>query len=265
MLLNFLVPSHLLAASPETLSALQALANGNHRAEGHRDRNVFRHPAETLAFFGLEDDMVVVEISPGGQGWYTEILAPFLKERGKLYAASYDPESSVEYFRVNAKRFSDKLAADPENYGKVIVTILAPPEKLDIAPAGSADMVLTFRNVHNWMRGGYVEEVFDAFYKVLKPGGILGVVQHRGDPNTPQDPSGVRGYVNEDYVIALVERAGFKLVDSSEINANPRDTKDHPEGVWMLPPSLRLGDKDRAKYVAIGESDRMTLKFVKPQ
>jgi predicted methyltransferase len=146
----------------------------------------------------------------------------------------------------------------------VIVTELEPPGKVDIAPPGSADLVLTFRNVHDWMHEGDAQDVFNAMYKALKPGGILGVVDHRANPNAPQDLKALSGYVRQDYMVKLAEQAGFKLVGESEINANPRDDRNHPAGVWTLPPTLRLKDKERAKYLAIGESDRMTLKFVKP-
>jgi predicted methyltransferase len=218
-------------------------------------RDKYRHPIETLTFFGIKPDMTVVEIWPGG-GWYTDILAPYLHDHGKLYAVISSGENAAEYKK--------KLADDPARFGKVTVTQLDPPDKMEIAPAGSADMVVTFRNVHNWMRRGYGEGVFKAMYAALKPGGILGVEEHRGDLSKPQDPKAASGYVREDYVIRLAEQAGFQLAGKSEINANPRDTKDYTKGVWTLPPTLRLGDTDKAKYLAIGESDRMTLKFVKP-
>lgn len=199
--------------------------------------------------------MTVVEIWPGA-GWYTEILAAFLRQHGKLYAAVAPGENTAAY--------RQKLAADPSRYGNVIIIELDPPEKLEMAPPGSADMVLTFRNVHNWMRRGYAEDVFKAMYRALKPGGILGLTEHRGDRTKPQDPKAATGYVQEDRVIKLAEQAGFQLAGRSEINANPKDTKNYPAGVWTLPPTLRLGDVDRSKYLAIGESDRMTLKFIKP-
>jgi predicted methyltransferase len=246
--------------------ALQALADGEHRSAEHKARNTYRHPAETLAWFGITEDMTVVEISPGSEGWYMEILAPFLKDKGKYYAAGPDAESSVAYIQDSLKSMNEKIAGNPDLYGAVIVTELAPQAgKTTIAPEGSADMVLTFRNVHNWMSGGYTDAVFAAMYKTLKPGGILGLTEHRGNPDVEQDPKAASGYVTEAETIKLAEAAGFKLVDRSEINANPKDTKDYEGGVWTLPPRLRLGDKDREKYVAIGESDRMTLKFVKPK
>jgi predicted methyltransferase len=197
----------------------------------------------------------VVEMSPGG-GWYTDILAPYLHDQGKLYEAVPPGENTIEYKK--------KLADDPARFGKITVTQLDPPDKLKLAPPGSADMVVTFRNVHNWMRGGNGEAVFKAMYAALKPGGILGVEEHRGDPSQPQDPKAASGYVREDSVITMAEEAGFILAGKSDINANPKDTKDYAKGVWTLPPTLRLGDTDKAKYLAIGESDRMTLKFLKP-
>jgi predicted methyltransferase len=248
---------------PGASPALQEIAAGEQRSAENKTRDRYRHPVETLTWLGLRDDMTVVELSPGG-GWYTEILAPYLRDRGVLYAAGYDPKSEVGYFRKSAKRFADKLAANPPVYGKVIVTVLQPPDELAIAPEGSADMVLTFRNLHNWVGGGHAEAVLQAVYRALKPGGVFGVVAHRGDSSVEQDPKAASGYVNQDYAVELVESAGFELVASAEINANPADTRQHPEGVWTLPPSFELGDVDRDKYAAIGESDRMTLKFVKP-
>ena len=246
-----------------TAAALKAILAGSHRPDTDKARDQYRHPLETLTWCGIKDSMTVVEIWPGG-GWYTDILAPFLKERGTYYAAGLDPASEVESRRNGAQHFQEKLAANPELFSKVKVTVLAPPTKTDIAPEGSADMVLTFRNVHNWMSDGQTETIFKAMYRALKPGGILGVVEHRGNPAVPQDPKAASGYVREDYMIKLAEGAGFQLAGRSEINANPKDTKDYPQGVWTLPPVLRLKDVDREKYLAIGESDRMTLKFVKP-
>ncbi len=241
---------------------IQALA-GDHRSDKNKARDRYRHPLETLTYFGLKPNMTVVEISPGG-GWYTEILAPVLKDHGKFYAAGFDPESNIDFFKKSVKRFESKLASN-DVYSNVQVTILAAPHKTNIAPEGSADMVLTFRNIHNWMSAGTADDVYAAMYKALKPGGILGVVEHRGNPEVEQDPKAESGYVNQDYAIALAEKAGFKFVGNSEVNANPKDSKDHPKGVWTLPPSLRLGDVDKEKYLAIGESDRYTLKFIKPK
>ena len=247
-------------------TALQALAEGEHRSAEHKARNQYRHPVETLSWLGLRPDMTVVEIWPGSAGWYLEILAPFLKDQGSYYAAGPDTESSVEYVQRSVKALGDKLAANAELYGGVTTTELAPPAgKTMIAPEGSADMVLTFRNVHNWMSGGYAADVFAAMYTALKPGGILGLVEHRGNPEVAQDPKAASGYVNEDYTIELAQAAGFELLERSDVNANPNDTKDYEGGVWTLPPVLRLKDVGRDTYLAIGESDRMTLKFVKPQ
>ncbi|MCC6301651.1 MAG: class I SAM-dependent methyltransferase [Gammaproteobacteria bacterium] len=268
-ILSVLLPLSLFSAAPvpaEESSAgaeLEAAVAGAHRPEANRARDRYRHPVETLSFFGIRPDMTVVEIFPGG-GWYTEILAPFLREKGVYYAAGLDPDSGSEFARRSMHAFRDKLEADPELYDRVRVTVLAPPDKTAIAPPGSADMVLTFRNIHNWMAAGTAEQIFAAMFAALKPGGVLGVVEHRGDPAVPQDPKAGTGYVRQDYAIRLAEKAGFKFVADSEVNANPKDTKDYPKGVWTLPPTFAMKDQDREKYLAIGESDRFTLKFVKP-
>lgn len=243
---------------------LKPVLAGDHRSEANRARDVFRHPLATLTWLGVEPQMTVVEIWPGG-GWYSEILAPYLREQGKYYAAGFETDSDIPFYRINARKLAEKFAAQPQLYDRVITTELRPPNKISIAPAGSADRVLTFRNVHNWMKADYANEVFTAMYQALKPGGVLGVIEHRGDPNKPQDPKALSGYVTEAAVIAMAEEAGFEFVASAEINANPADNREHPAGVWTLPPSLRLKEVDLAKYQAIGESDRMTLKFRKPQ
>ena len=245
-------------------SSLQAAINSEHLSTQHQNRDRYRHPEGTLAFFAVEPDMTVVEIWPGGKGWYTEILAPYLKDRGLLYVAQFDENSTVPYFSKSFAKFKQKLAANPDVYGRVIITTLQPPNQLEIAPPGSADRVLTFRNVHNWMKSDQALEVFEAMYLALKSGGILGVVEHRNAAQTEQDPKALSGYVTEAHVIHLAEQIGFKLLATSAINANAKDTHDHQKGVWSLPPTLRGGEKNKAQFEQIGESDRMTLKFIKP-
>jgi predicted methyltransferase len=242
---------------------LQQAIDGNHRSEQHKSRDQYRHPQKTLDFFEVEPTMTVVEIWPGGKAWYTEILAPYLKEKGMLYAAQFSANSEVPYFTKNLKKFNDKINAQPEIYSNITVTALQPPQFLEIAPKGSADRVLTFRNVHNWMKNDQAEIVFKAMYDALKTGGILGIVEHRAFVGSKQDPRALSGYVTESHVIYLAKKAGFTLLARSEINRNYKDTTNHPKGVWTLPPTLRLKDQDKEKYLAIGESDRMTLKFIK--
>lgn len=249
-------------------SNLQQAIAGKHRTASYVERDRYRHPAKTLDFFGVDSSMTVVEIWPGSGGWYTEILAPYLRKNGKLYAAHFDPQSDSEYYAKSRKKFKTKLADQPAIYDAVEVTTFSATKKLDIAPAGSTDRVLIFRSVHNWYSAGKDEEVkasFKVFYTALKPGGILGVVEHRLPESRPLSDQESGGYMRQDQVIKLAEAAGFKLMSSSEINANPKDTADHPKGVWTLPPTLRLKDENRDHYLSIGESDRMTLKFVKPE
>ncbi|MBV1910812.1 MAG: methyltransferase [Kangiellaceae bacterium] len=243
--------------------SLEQLSEGKHRSENHIKRNKFRHPVETLKFFGIKPEMTVVEISPGG-GWYTEILAPYLKDKGHYIAAGYDAESSVKYFSTNAKKLANKLSADPQHYSKVELTVMQAPEKLDFAKPNSADMIVSFRNTHNWAGRGYADKVYQSIFDALKLGGTFGLVQHRAGNEAPKDVSGKLGYLKMANVKAMAEKVGFKFVGESEINANAKDTKNHDGGVWSLPPSYRMGDKDKEKYTSIGESDRMTLKFVKP-
>ena len=251
--------AHQRGASP---AAIDRILAGDHRSAEHRARDRYRHPAETLQFFGVGPQMTVVEVWPGA-GWYTEVLAPLLHERGKLYAAHLDPASS-EYARQTVETFQAKLSARPDLYDKVTVTTLAaPPARNEIAPAGSADVVLTFRNMHNWMMFGWERAAFEAMHAALKPGGVLGVVEHRGNPEIPQDPKAASGYVNEQYAIDLIQSVGFRLVARSDINANPGDRKNYEKGVWTLPPSYAADESDRSLYGQIGESDRFTLKFEK--
>ncbi|CCK75528.1 conserved hypothetical protein [Oleispira antarctica RB-8] len=248
-----------------TAKTVEQAMNADHRSPNNIARNQYRHPADTLAFFGLKADMTVVEIWPGG-GWYSEILAPVLKDHGQYYAAGFSliAERTPDWRKNYQRKFEEKLKQNPEVYGKTIVTDLSIPERTEIAPAGTADLVLTFRNVHNWMKGEYAQDVFDAMFKAVKHGGYLGVIEHRAKPGTSLEDMITSGYVTEAHVIKLANAAGFKLDAKSEVNANAKDSSQHPKGVWTLPPSLRLGEKDQAKYLAIGESDRMTLRFIKP-
>lgn len=246
-----------------TAKTLAEWAEGEHRSDTNRARNKFRNPVETLEFFGLAADMTVIEILPS-RGWYTEIIAPYVRDHGKYYAAHFSPNASASYMAPNLRNFEEKITADPQLYGKITVRHLNPPHEVAIAPPESADIALTFRNVHNWIMAGQEQEFFASFYAALKPGGVLGVVEHRAKPDAGMDVMRTSGYVTEAYVKQVAAEAGFEFVASSEINANPKDPTVHPEGVWTLPPNYRLGDTDRAMYTEIGESDRMTLKFVKP-
>jgi len=248
------------AAPPPSLATV---IEGEWRSPANRARDAHRHPRETLEFFGIQPGMTVVEIWPGG-GWYTEILAPYLRAQGRYIAAHWDPEAPQEGTRKAVQAFKDKLAARPDLYGKAEVVVLAPPGNTAMVEPESVDMVLTFRNIHNWLMAGQAEAVFAAMYRVLKPGGVLGVVEHRAAAGQPADARGRSGYVSEEQAVALAEQAGFRLEAASEVNANPLDTKDHPAGVWTLPPTFAKGEEDRERYQAIGESDRFTLRFRKP-
>lgn len=256
-------------AAPASAMTLQEAVAGDWREAQDKARDVWRHPVETLGFFGLKPGMTVVEIWPGA-GWYTDILAPFLAASGgKLYAANLQPNDPIAIEVVEAYR--QKLRAKPRLYGDVEITAFGATSG-PMAPAGSADLVLTARNVHNWMAAGIVDKAFSDAFAALKPGGVFGVVEHRANPGGVQDPTAADGYVEQAYVIRLAQEAGFILDQASEINANPRDTKDHPFGVWTLPPVRRTSARgqpadptfDSSPYEAIGESDRMTLRFIKP-
>jgi predicted methyltransferase len=261
------------AASPssETPAAVDAKIRaslaGPQRLDAEKARDVYRHPRETLEFFGLRDEMNVVELN-AGEGWYTAVLAPVLAEHGKLTVTTSDPNGSPDNESTQyAKKLYDRFAKDPATFGKVSpIVVKWKGDAVSLGPDGSADMVLTFRNAHNWLGAGLFDKVLAATFKVLKPGGVLGITDHRANAGGPTDAKTIddTGYVPEAFVIQQVEAAGFKLAGKSEINANPKDTKDYPKGVWTLPPTYELKDVDRAKYQAIGESDRMTLRFVKP-
>jgi len=233
-----------------------------HRTEKNKARDVYRHPAETLAFFGLQEDMKVLEVL-AGRGWYTEILAPALKDKGELTVTSFGDKHPSDYLRGIHNDFKKILDGNPDIYGNIKLAVFKDGEYLKGISDDSQDMVVTFRNTHNWIRFGGIEDAYRAFHRVLKKGGVLGVVQHRANEGSVAKDSAQKGYVPKSYLIRLIEDIGFELVATSEVNANSKDTKDHPEGVWTLPPSYRLKDVDKEKYTAIGESDRMTLRFVK--
>ncbi len=266
LLLALSIPAQAFDAATE--AAVDAAISGDHRPAEDKARDVYRKPKEVLDFLGFRSDMTVVEIWPGG-GWYTKILAPALKDQGTFYAAQYSVNPQFGYQRRYFGTFLTMLGEMPKLYRQVIVTHLSLPYQLEIAPHGSADMVVTFRNVHNWVGrnyggGRFADVAFNAVFDALKPGGVFGIVDHRWpDPDT-EDPEHASGYISKELTIALAESAGFELVDESDMLANPKDTHDHPQGVWTLPPTLALGDTDRDKYLAIGESDRFLLKFRKP-
>lgn len=242
-------------------SRLDAALAGEWRSAENRARDAWRHPKETLEFFGVTDGKTVVEITPGG-GWYAEILAPMLKDNGN-YVAAIPLDSSSDYAKRSNERLREKFAAAPAQFDAAKFAEFD-PQAPDLGMEGAADVVVTFRNVHNWIGNGSADGMFKAFFNVLKPGGVLGVVEHRAADGKDLESLKDSGYLPTDYVIKLATDAGFTLAEQSEINANPKDTKDHEKGVWTLPPSLALKEVDRDKYLAIGESDRMTLKFVKP-
>jgi predicted methyltransferase len=246
-----------------TADALDNILAGSQRSAEYSARDRYRHPKDTLLFFGIRPEMQVLEIWPE-PGWYTEVIAPLVKEHGRYYAAVIAADPQSKYVTQRLTDYQQKLAGNQQMYGTVqLVTF--PMDGTDVVAPGSLDMVVTFRNIHNWMADGHAEQVFASAYKALKPGGVLGVVEHRGNSAVAQDPAAKSGYVNEDYAIRLIEGQGFQLVGESQVNGNPKDTKDYEQGVWTLPPSYRLGDKDRQKYAQIGESDRFTLKFIKPK
>ena len=241
---------------------LKSVIESPERPAEEKERDQYRHPYETLTFFAIEPDMTVVELAPG-TGWYTEILGPYLREEGELIGAHVDLESEdlPDFYRDIYAAWEERIS-DTARFGDVEIVAFDPPGKSELGAPGSADMVLTFRSMHGWKRAGVVDDVFEAAHEVLKQGGVLGVVQHRLPESADGDE--YTGYVKQSSVVARAEANGFRLVEASEANANPADTADHPEGVWNLPPSLRnVAEGDREAYTEIGESDRMTLKFVK--
>ena len=244
-----------------TTHTLDAAIAGNWRSPKNTARDQYRHPRETLTFFGVGPAQTVIEITPGG-GWYSEILAPYLDANGHYIGALVKPSKPDGEAAGDQQAIAKKFAADPAHYGHA-TTIEFDPKAPVLGPPASADVVLTFRNVHNWVMAGTQAAMFGAFFDVLKPGGVLGVTDHRAKAGAATD--GQHGYVTEQQVIDYATAAGFKLDAKSDINANPKDRKDYPQGVWTLPPTLQLGEAGKATYLAIGESDRMTLRFVKPR
>jgi predicted methyltransferase len=245
--------------------SLDAAIDGSQRTDKARARDIYRHPKETLQFFDLGPTRAVLEIAPGG-GWYTDILAPYLHDAGQLYEAQYlstSADLAAEDSDTDAA-YRRKLSAAPAVYGNVVVGTLHAGRFIGFDAHERFDRVLTFRNIHNWIKDGQFDANLRAFHDALKQGGVLGVEEHRARPGTTVQQMIDSGYVTEAYVIEHAQAAGFVLVARSEINANPKDTKDYPHGVWSLPPTYRGGDVDRSRYAAIGESDRMTLRFVKP-
>jgi predicted methyltransferase len=247
----------------DTTAALTAIVAGPHREPGNKDRDAWRHPVETLTFFGLQPTHTVVEV--GSAGWYTELLAPLLANRGKLVVVAPDATAPAGKMSTVYGRSTDLfLAKSPELFGKVQRLGIVSADSLAFGPAGSADLVIAMREMHNWQRRKELAKYLAAVHAVLKPGGTFGIEQHRAAPGTKGEDTADKGYLAEQWVIDQVTAAGFELVEKSEINANPKDTKDYPKGVWTLPPNYREGETDKAKYTAIGESDRMTLKFKRP-
>ncbi|WP_339867604.1 methyltransferase [Pseudohongiella nitratireducens] len=252
----------LAACSGNNVSSIDSILNGEHRSAVNKARDAYRHPAETLAFFDIAPDDVVIEIFPGG-GWYTEILAPYLRDEGKLIAAGYprDPSQASDMMMNMNRSYADMLASYPDVYDQVEVVDLHPRQRSTLAAPGTVDAVLDFRNAHNWMNWG-AENMLSAWHEALKPGGIVGIVDHRMDA----DRESGNGYIHEQSLIDVMETNGFEFVASSEVNANPNDTKDHPGGVWNLPPNLRgVPEDEQQHYLTIGESDRLTMLFRKPQ
>lgn len=272
LLLGFCFP--LFAADLPVEARIEQAMLGDHRSAPNIERNRYRHPVGTLTFLGLQDGMTVLEISPGS-GWYSEVLAPVIRHHGQYLVASFDPdvEGQPEYRYGLHQQLLEKFSASPGIYDQVAVIAFSPPDSASLGEAASVDLVLTFRNIHGWISDQVAEQVFGEFERVLKPGGILGVVQHRAAHGADPEVGAESGYVSEEAVVALARSAGLYLEARSEVNANPADRKDYAEGVWALPPGFAMcreigAEPDReacqAPWRAIGESDRMTLRFRKP-
>lgn len=272
LLFGFCFP--LFAADLPIEARIEQAMLGDHRPVANIERNRYRHPVGTLTFLGLRDGMTVLEISPGS-GWYSEVLAPVLRHHGQYLAASFDPdvEGQPEYRYGLHQQLLEKFAASPGIYDQVAVIAFSPPDSASLGEAASVDLILTFRNIHGWISEHVAEQVFGEFGRVLKPGGILGVVQHRAAQGMDPEVTAENGYVSEDAVVALARSAGLYLEARSEVNANPADRRDYAEGVWALPPGFAackeiLSEPEKvacqAPWRAIGESDRMTLRFRKP-
>ncbi|WP_390904020.1 class I SAM-dependent methyltransferase [Shewanella phaeophyticola] len=249
--------------APQVNAALAKAVASEFRTPENKLRDKYRHPAETLAFFDIKPDQTVIELWPGG-GWYAEILAPYLAVKGQYVAANFETKPTTDtkqaaYYKSAGLRFEKWVSDNKASVGNVQFVTLDPPAKFSLGKDNSADHVLTFRNLHNWAMKGELEGVFKAAHDVLKVGGSFGVVEHRANVGMAAES----GYMDENQMVELAKKYGFELTASSEVNANPKDSKDYPKGVWTLPPRLAMGDQDKQKYIDIGESDRMTLKFTK--
>ena len=259
-LLSFLITLSFINEVCSKDSLKEAISNENRKIENIK-RDKYRNPYKTLNFFGINKEMKVLEITPG-RGWYTEILAKYMKDSNNFYIAKYDPpQFAVEILTKIQNEFKKYFLNNEHLFGKINYISINKDFNI-LSEKNKFDMVLTFRNSHNWLKNKKAEKMYNSIFKIMKKGGVLGVVQHRADDSSTFNYKA--GYVKESFLIELVEKQGFKLINRSEINSNPKDIKNYEKGVWTLPPSLRLGEKDRLKYLKIGESDRMTLKFIKP-
>ena len=259
-LLSFLISLSFINEVCSKDSLKEAISNENRKIENIK-RDKYRNPYKTLNFFGINKEMKVLEITPG-RGWYTEILAKYMKDSNNFYVAKYDPpQFAVEILTKIQSEFEKYFLKNENRFGKVQYISINKDFNI-LSKRDKFDMVLTFRNSHNWLKNNKAEKMYNSIFKIMKKGGVLGIVQHRANESSTFNYKA--GYVKESFLIKLVEKQGFKLIDRSEVNSNPKDLKNYEKGVWTLPPSLRLGEKDQLKYLKIGESDRMTLKFIKP-